>query len=396
MITGKSAERCWVEHSMTYYGDLYFFILLLFFLVPIIIINFLGLSKKYIVLLISTFVVYLATKDNPWHLLYLSIYIVYEFILIKLYLYLRAIIEKNEKIYYTALILSLIPLILYKVSGFFGYNLFGFLGISYLTFKSLQITIETYDGLIKEIKVIDYLNFMLFFPTISSGPIDRSRRFVSDLNAKISKKEYLELLGTGLFKFTQGILYKFVIANIIFGYMEKLDLLSLRPQVAYAFLYGLYLFFDFAGYSLLAIGTGYLIGVKIPENFNKPFLSVDIKDFWNRWHITLSFWFRDFLFTRLMIKFIKKKIFKSKITATSIGYIINMVVMGLWHGLTVYYILYGLYHGILLALTDLYQKKSAFYKKYKDYTIYKLISWVITMLLVFFGFFLFSGKLIRI
>lgn len=381
---------------MTYYGDLYFFILLLIFLVPIIIINFLGLSKKYIVLIISTFVVYLATKDNPGHLLYLAIYIIYEFIVIELFLNLRTKSGKNERIYYITLILSLIPLILYKLSGFFSHNLFGFMGISYLTFKSLQIIIETYDGLIKEIKVINYLNFMLFFPTISSGPIDRSRRFVSDLNTKTSFKEYLDLLGTGLFKFTQGILYKFVIANILFGYMEKLDLLTLRPQVAFAFLYGLYLFFDFAGYSLLAIGTGYIIGVKIPENFNKPFLSVDIKDFWNRWHMTLSFWFRDFLFTRLMMKFIKNKTFSSKTTATSIGYILNMVVMGLWHGLTIYYILYGLYHGILLTLTDLYQKKSGFYKKYKDYTIYKLISWLITMILVFFGFFLFSGKLILI
>lgn len=381
---------------MTYYGDLYFFILLIILLVPIIIINFLGLSKKYLILLISTFVVYLATKDNPGHLLNLVIYVVYEFILIKLFLKASSKNNKNEKIYYTTLILSLIPLILFKVSGFFSYNLFGFLGISYLTFKSVQITIETYDGLIKEIKVIDYLNFMLFFPTISSGPIDRSRRFVSDLNAKISRNEYLELLGTGLFKLTQGILYKFVIANIIFGYMGSLDLLLFKSQVVYAFLYGLYLFFDFAGYSLLAIGTGYLIGVKIPENFNKPFLSVDIKDFWNRWHMTLSFWFRDYLFTRLMMTFIKKKAFRSKMTATSIGYIINMVVMGLWHGLTLYFILYGFYHGILLALTDLYQKKSTLYKKYKDNTSYKLISWAITMLLVFFGFFLFSGKLIRI
>lgn len=389
-------ERCWVENSMTYYGDLYFFILLIILLVPIIIINFLGLSKKYLILLISTFVVYLATKDNPGHLLNLVIYVVYEFILIKLFLKASSKNNKNEKIYYTTLILSLIPLILFKVSGFFSYNLFGFLGISYLTFKSVQITIETYDGLIKEIKVIDYLNFMLFFPTISSGPIDRSRRFVSDLNAKISRNEYLELLGTGLFKLTQGILYKFVIANIIFGYMGSLDLLLFKSQVVYAFLYGLYLFFDFAGYSLLAIGTGYLIGVKIPENFNKPFLSVDIKDFWNRWHMTLSFWFRDYLFTRLMMTFIKKKAFRSKMTATSIGYIINMVVMGLWHGLTLYFILYGFYHGILLALTDLYQKKSTLYKKYKDNTSYKLISWAITMLLVFFGFFLFSGKLIRI
>ena len=93
-----------------------------------------------------------------------------------------------------------------------------------------------------------------------------------------------------------------------------------------------------------------------------------------------------------MMKAIKGKWFKNKLTGASIGFIINMGVMGVWHGLNLQYILYGLYHGVLLAITEVYQKKSKFYKKHKKDKIYKLVSWFITVNLVFFGFLIFSGK----
>ena len=113
-------------------------------------------------------------------------------------------------------------------------------------------------------------------------------------------------------------------------------------QVGYACVYGLYLFFDFAGYSAMAVGTSYLLGIKTPDNFNKPFLSVDIKDFWNRWHITLSSWFRDFIFTRFMVDSARKKRFSNRLIGASVGLVLNMLIMGVWHGMEGHYILDGL------------------------------------------------------
>ena len=162
--------------------------------------------------------------------------------------------------------------------------------------------------------------------------------------------------------------------------------------IAYAYAYCFYLFFDFAGYSLMAVGTSYILGIRTPDNFKYPFISVDIKDFWNRWHITLSYWFRDFVFSRFIMQSIKKKWFKKRLNGAAAGFIVNMLIMGLWHGLTSYYILYGLYHGVLLALTEFYQKKSKFFAKYKDKVPYKIVSWFVTINAVMFGFLIFSGK----
>lgn len=201
------------------------------------------------------------------------------------------------------------------------------------------------------------------------------------------------MIAIGIWKLLLGITYKFVLSVYFYQWMS---LYAERYKawyiILYAYCYGFYMFFDFAGYSLMAVGTSYLLGIKAPDNFNKPFISIDIKDFWNRWHITLSHWFRDFVFSRFMLQSIRNKWFKTKLTGASVGYIINMVIMGLWHGLTPYYILYGFYHGTLLALTEIYQKKSKFYKKYHTAMLYKVISWFVTLNAVMFGFLIFSGR----
>lgn len=129
-----------------------------------------------------------------------------------------------------------------------------------------------------------------------------------------------------------------------------------------AYTYGLYLFFDFAGYSSMAVGTAYILGIRLPDNFRQPFISLDMKDFWNRWHISLSTWFRDFIFNRFMMKALKDKWFSDRIYAASAGYVVNMFIMGLWHGLEAHYIEYGLYHGVVLAVTEIYQKNQNFIK----------------------------------
>ena len=132
-------------------------------------------------------------------------------------------------------------------------------------------------------------------------------------------------------------------------------------------------------------------GIEILEDLTR-----DIREFWDRWHITLSHWFRDFIFTRFVMYSSKKKWFSTRLQRACAGFFVDMGIMGLWHGITPSYILYGLYHGLLLAATETYQKKSKFYKKHKNKTWYQVVSWAVTMQLVFFGFFLFSGKLMEL
>ncbi|MGG5358172.1 MULTISPECIES: D-alanyl-lipoteichoic acid biosynthesis protein DltB [unclassified Enterococcus] len=298
-------------------------------------------------------------------------YILWQTALVWLYFILRQ--RKNQSIYYfLAVILAIAPLILVKVMPFFDKDkasLIGFLGISYLTFKAVQMLIEIKDGLIKSYQPFRYIQFLLFFPTISSGPIDRYRRFEADQLTPPDPDKYVVLLGKGIQNIFIGFLYKFIIGyhlgQLLLPVLQEMSLQHggiSWSLVGYMYVYSLYLFFDFAGYSLFAIGTSYLMGYETPINFNKPFLSWNIKEFWNRWHMSLSFWFRDYVYMRLMFFLIKKKIFKSKVVASNIGYFALFLLMGVWHGLTWYYIAYGLYHACLICFTDAWLR---FKKKHK-------------------------------
>lgn len=379
---------------MSFFGDLKFFIYLIIALIPAIILGIRQKKIKKYTIILTIFFILLIIGNDLEQLVYLLLYGFIELHVVKVYCLLRKKFGKNKTAYFHSIILAILPLLIYKIANKFGSNIFGFIGISYLTFKTVQIVIETYDGLIEKVNTIDFLEFLFFFPTLSSGPIDRSKRFKEDINKTYTRKEYLELLGIGIQKICLGILYKFVLSGIFNTLlMQVADRYKPMYIIAYAYIYGFYMFFDFAGYSLMAVGTSYILGIKTPDNFDKPFISIDIKDFWNRWHITLSHWFRDFVFTRFMMNAIKNKRFNSRLTAAFVGFMVNMVVMGLWYGFTWYYVLYGVYHGLLLGITEIYQKKSKFYKKYKNNKIYKLCSWFITINLVMFGFLIFSGHI---
>ena len=307
-------------------------------------------------------------------------------------------------LYRVALAATIAPLAIYKVAAVFDGNLLGFVGISYITFKAVQVLIEVRDGLIKEMGLRDYVAFLIFFTPFTSGPIMRSRPFAERVHAHLTRADYLSGLARGGVMFLVGAFYKFVLAAF-FGwaqwfapeYIGTADALhAVGGELAIAFFYGMNLFFDFAGYSLMAIGLGAAFGVEVPQNFHAPFRSIDIKDFWNRWHITLSFWLRDFVFMRFTRACMKRKVFTSRVTTACMGYILNMALMGAWHGLTVDYLIYGLYHGLLLAACEVFQKKSKFYKAHKNDRAFKVVSWAVTMIAIFFGFALFNGQISRI
>ena len=373
---------------MNYFEGNEFFLLLFVVLLIGFVVNFFEKRKDYYILVLSLLFAGAIYGKSRAMIIYLLAFVIYQYFLVFL---AQSIEVKRMK---PLIFLSIFPLVINKVFALTSLHLLAFIGISYMSFKTIQIMLEISDGLIKEkISIKDYLQFLLFFPTVSAGPIDRSRRFLKEINEVMPRKEYLELAGDGVYRIVLGLLYKVVLSTYVYQMLLALNNTgTVIYSIKYMYLYTLYLFFDFAGYSLMAVGSSNILGIQTPMNFNKPFLSVDIKDFWTRWHITLSTWLRDFVFSRVLMQVIRKKWFKNRLHNATYAYMVNMLVMGFWHGLSVSYIVYGFYHGVLMAGFEVYQKKSTFYKKNKNKNWYKLLSWFVTMNLVMIGFFIFSGE----
>lgn len=373
---------------MNYFEGNEFFLLLFVVLLIGFVLNYFGKRKDYYILSLSILFAGSIYGKSKSMVVYLFAFIIYQYVLV--FIAQRMDLKRLKPL----VMLSILPLVVNKVFAITQLHLLAFIGISYMSFKTIQIMLEISDGLIKEkISVKDYLQFLLFFPTVSSGPIDRSRRFLKEINEVMPRKDYLELAGDGIYRIALGLLYKVVLSTYVYQILLALSNTgTVVYSIKYMYLYTLYLFFDFAGYSLMAVGSSNVLGIQTPMNFNKPFLSIDIKDFWTRWHITLSTWLRDFVFSRVLMQVIRKKWFKNRLHNAAYAYMVNMLVMGFWHGISVSYIAYGFYHGVLMSGFEIYQKKSNFYKKNKNKTWYKLISWFVTINLVMIGFFIFSGE----
>lgn len=182
---------------------------------------------------------------------------------------------------------------------------------------------------------------------------------------------------------------------MIFIIIEKLPKeVTVTSVIIYMYAYTFYLFFDFSGYSNFAIGISSILKIRSPENFNKPFLAKNMKEFWDRWHISLSKWFGDYLFSRFVLNTLRNGTFKSKKMAIRCGYMLTMTVMGLWHGFHLFYLIYGIYEGLMLVLTDVYLK-SKIYRKFKKSKWFEPISIFACFNVVAFGMLLFSGYLFK-
>ncbi|SPF33830.1 Protein DltB [Candidatus Desulfosporosinus infrequens] len=389
---------------MTPYENFSFFVYLLIPLGPAVLLGLLGVSSRVraVWVLLSTLGMLLIIA-RPQSVLYqIAAYLLYEWILVGLYLaYRKRADGKNRAaVFYLMVVLSILPLVGVKLNPSFialgfWHTAIGFLGISYLTFRTVGIIIEVRDGLIKDVPLLDFMSFVLFFPTLASGPIDRYRRFFTDLYQPLTRQEYAELATQGIDRIFRGFLYKFILAYLINKYwLEPLNhSFGFLPTFKYMYVYSLYLFFDFAGYSAFAIGVSYILGIKTPENFDKPFLAKNIKDFWNRWHITLSFWFRDYIYMRFVLDSAKKKRFKNRYTSAYVGYILLFGIMGLWHGTQLHYLVYGFYHAALMIGFDVLARKNKQLKFWGQGAGWDCLAILCTAQFVMFGFLIFSGRL---
>ena len=303
---------------------------------------------------------------------------------------------KGRATFYVATVLSILPL---AVSKFFPLyqpdSALGFIGISYVTFRALDVIFSIRDNVIKQLSLPQFFGFLFFFPTLSSGPIDRYRRFGQDWNRLRGRHEFLEDLDAAVSRVFQGFLYKYLIAALIKTYWVDRAARSFGfvPTASYMYAYTFYLFFDFAGYSAFAIGISRLFGIRSPENFDKPFLSRNIRDFWNRWHISLSFWFRDHVYMRFLLTAAKGKWFKGKHTASYLGLFLTFGLMGIWHGPERHYLIYGAYHASLLCGYDAFNRWNKQAKVWKDGPGWRAGNILLTFHAIAFGLLIFSGRL---
>ena len=378
---------------MTPFGALPFFCILSLVLLPAVVLGLCGKSLR--VYGFAATVLMLLVMFDTWQArLTLVGFWTWQTVLCFAYLRLRKVCGKRW-VLWLFLLASLLPLLTVKLSALVPMlRWFALMGVSYMSFRAVQILLEIYDGYITELNLLDFSYFLLFFPSVSSGPVDRYRRFCDDIRCAPDKDAYREQLTVGVWKLMQGLLYNFVLGQLIWNYwLAPLTADGFLPTLSYMYGYTFYMFFNFAGYSRMAIGTAYLLGVKLPENFDRPFASVDMKDFWARWHISLSTWLRDYLYTRFCMAALKGKWFKNRRAGSYVGYFITMITMGLWHGFTVPYLVYGAYHGILMSANDVLDMKWKAFKKFKKQPAARAVMMFVTFHLFSFGLLIFSGRL---
>ena len=251
-------------------------------------------------------------------------------------------------------------------------------GISFYTFQTMSYSIDLYQKKVKaEKNYLTYLTYVSMFPQLVAGPIVRFATVNEELHSRKIKKEEVE---NGLFRFMQGLFKKVLLANQTGALWEEIRLLPAgTASAATAWLgaaaFTLQLYFDFSAYSDMAIGMGWMLGFHFPENFRYPLSSVSVTDFWRRWHISLSTWFRDYVYIPLGGN--------RKGTARHLR---NMLIVwfltGLWHGAAWNFVLWGLYYGVLLAL-----EKYVWGRRLERFP--KAVRHMYTLLIVVFGFVIF-------
>ena len=385
-----------------YAGFLYFGVLLCV-IIPTLILSWIGwLSWRWVTLatLAMLVVQYGGTLQIEPQTAVREIWIVagyalFEWVLALAFLRLRSRTNRRA-LFYGALALALLPLALAKFLPLLApHFLFGFLGISYVTFRALDVIFCVQDRLITALPPVQFLAYLFFFATISSGPIDRYRRFDADWKRRRRRQEFLQDLDGAVHRIFTGFFYKFILAVLVKRYWMDIaePQTGLLQNLSYMYAYSFYLFFDFAGYSAFAVGVSYLFGIHTPENFDRPFLARNIRDFWNRWHISLSWWFRDHVYMRFVMAATKGRWFKNKHVASYLGFLLAFGLMGIWHGTAPHYILYGLYHGGLLAGYDAFSRWNKQRKLWGNSPWWRAAEVFATFQCVCFGFLLFSGHL---
>ena len=225
-------------------------------------------------------------------------------------------------------------------------NAFLPLGISFFTFEFLHYAWDRYRGKTETGSVGEYMAFILFFPTMVAGPIKRYQDFLPKLRAVSA--EWLLDWHRGLTRILAGLVKKFAIADLLTAYTNHLNIADIsaanRAILPFWLLaYGFKIYTDFSAYSDIAIGSARLFGIRVPENFDWPYLQTNITQFWRHWHMSLSSWLLDYVYIPLGGS-------RVSVPRIYVNLLVTMFISGLWHGAGFNFIVWGLLHGVMLAV----------------------------------------------
>ncbi|MDD5462113.1 MAG: hypothetical protein PHG00_10870 [Methylococcales bacterium] len=263
--------------------------------------------------------------------------------------------------------LNVALLVIFKYSHFIADNIGGLLGwhpslpafvlplgISFFTIQQIMYLVDCSEEMIAPAPLLEHATFISFFPYIAAGPITRGGIFLPQLNSIEHSSE--KQLATGLMIFIIGLFKKVVLADQSFGRFAD-EGFSAAAQLGLAegwltgVSYTFQLYFDFSGYSDMAIGVGLMLGLNLPENFNSPFKALSIIDFWKRWHITLSNFITTYLYTP-MARSVRPLTFGKAMLVT----IVAMTIAGIWHGAAWTFLIFGLLHGLAIVINHYWRK----------------------------------------
>ena len=227
------------------------------------------------------------------------------------------------------------------------------LGFSYIAFRLIHVLRDRQMGRLPELSLPEFVTYVVFFPALAAGPIDRAERFTQDLRNDASLTQEETLLGGQ--RIFLGLFKKFVIADTL-ALIALNDALAIQVRtsgwmwvIVYAYAFQIY--FDFSGYTDIAIGTARLVGIKLPENFASPYTKSNLTQFWNSWHMSLTQWFRSYFFNPFNRWMRGLKTLPAWFMIL-LGQVTTMLLIGLWHGITLNFIVWGLWHGIGLFLQN--------------------------------------------
>lgn len=339
-------------------------IFILFFL-PLILFLYYIIKDKYknLVLLLGSIVLYSFSSTKTLLIIFISIIVNY---------FIGITINKSKykkHVLFIGILFNILILIYYKYVNFFVSSFNNFLGqyinikfsplslliplgLSYITFQQISYIVDIYRDSETNINFLDYCLYILFFPKIISGPIIQFK----DVKSNFKFREYTDdSINDGIYRFAIGLGKKIIIASTLQNVVDKifaLDPNTLPMSLAWLGIiaYTMQIYFDFSGYTDMAIGIAKMFCFNLPENFNKPYLSKSIGEFWRRWHITLSNFLRDYIYIPLG----GNKVSRSRML---INTMIVFSLSGIWHGANFTFIIWGFYHGFWVIIEKLGFKK---------------------------------------
>lgn len=260
---------------------------------------------------------------------------------------------------------------------FSGFNIILPMGISFYTFQTLSYVIDVYRGTVKAETHYGYYSlFVVFFPQLVAGPIERPQNLIPQLRSAANPDG--KDISLGVRKLLTGYIKKIIVADFVARFVDTAYSSADGNGVVYliaTILFALQIYCDFSGYTDIAIGCARLMGIKLSENFDKPYSSLSIKEFWRRWHISLSSWFSDYLYKPLGGN-------RKGLILQCVNIFIVFLLSGLWHGASLNFAVWGMINGVLLIINTLYARLKKRSKTLSDISKkkwYAALSWFLTI-----------------